>query len=286
MNLDRIISYWGIGSGSTAAVPRGIQFVTEKTGWQGFVDTYLAPQRKLGISRFLLWMPFGREEKERIQTVNGTSGPSTLRFDQYQQCVKAGLKHVTEGFADAIRPLTEDGCQVIGYCGMLGGSPEIERRRWDREQWLDECLAPFKAANCDIAIDSACLSTNDYVTRLARDIRFNSSAKVYCEAMPRTEASEWAYSDVMSTEEQYQNARNPAARDVLVNPKSIRGELVRMFTAANSAVSKPWFDANRGVQDWAGYYRAKVPQAIKDGHSVCLQLRHYLEQGGKIEELS
>jgi hypothetical protein len=287
MGLEKLISYFGIASGDTKLFPRGIQFIAPETGWQGFVDKYIVPQRKLGISRFLLWMPFGIDEL-RTLVVNGKQHPTVLRFDQYQQAL-ATAKWATEGFVEAIRPLTLDGCQVIAYTGMLGGAPEIERRRWDRQAWIDECLAPFKAANCDLAVDSACLSTNDYVTRLARDIRFNSAAKFYCEAMPLTDAPEWAGGDVISTEEQYQVALLPSNRDLLVNPKRISGEVIRMFTTSgvSSAVSKPWYDAAAAKMNWAGWYRTKVPAALADSptHSVCLHLRLFLEQNGKLDEL-
>lgn len=286
MGLERFISYWGIGSASPA-INRGLQFVTKETGWKGFVDTYIVPQRKLGISRFLLYMPFGQEEKLRTQVVNGKPFDTRLRFDQYQQAVKAGLTYITTGFADAIRPLVDDGCQVIAYTGTLGGAPELERRKWDRKQFLDDCLAPFKAANCDLAFDSACLSVGDYVTSLARDIRLSTAAKVYCESMPLVGAESWAYGDVISVEEQYQVALLSTNRDILVNPKSISGELIRMFTTANSAINSQWWDATAKKMDWAGWYRAKVPAAVKDSekHTVCLHVRSFIDQGGKLEEL-
>lgn len=281
MKLDQLISYWGIGSGSPQVYPRYVQFISPTLSWKQFVEAYINPQRKLGVNRFLLYMPFGQEITLRTQVVNRIKFDTRLRFDQYQQALATGLTYITEGFVEAIRPLVDDGCQVIAYTGTPGGAPEIERRRWDRKKFLYDCLAPFRAANCDIAIDSACRSpAGDYVDQLANQIRTQTAAKVYCESMPRVEAAQWAKGDVISVEEQYQNALIKSNQNILVDPAKIDGEIIRLFTSVQDA-----YVENKAM-NWAKWYREKVPGVTNPRHSVCLHLRSFLDAGGKLEELT
>lgn len=280
--LDQLISYFGIASGIG---PRGLQLVTKETGWQGFVDKYIAPQRAQGIRRFLLWMPFGQEIQYvdgkpttaglRTQRVCGQSFASRVRFDAYQLAKQAGLDWVTKGFVEAIRPLVLDGCQVIGYCGALGGAPEFELVSGrDRQRYLADSLEPLRRAGCDIAIDSACLSpSGHYVTPIAYALR-TANVRVYCESMPTQLGPHWANGDVISDERQYQVALDPTSRKVLCDPKEITGEIVRGF----------WMAPPTGM-NFVGWYREAIPKVLNEGHSACLHLVGYLREKGEIKDL-
>jgi hypothetical protein len=281
MSLDKIISYWGIGSGSPKVNPRRIQFVTE-SGWLGFVATYLKPQIDLGVSRFLLWMPFGQEfdaERDglRAQSIGKEVFQTRVRFDQYLLAQAAGMKWLTGDFVEAISPLVKSGCQVIAYCGTLGGAPEYEDADdQERLQLVNGSLAPFMAAGCDLAFDTACRSPEwHYVTDLADHLR-DQGVRVYCESMPYLSAPHWSHGDVMASESMYQAAAMPTNAGTFVNPKLIRGELVRGIWGAVEPPYKTYVD----------FYSAVVPKAIADGHSVCIQLRHFLAQQGKLEQLT
>jgi len=281
MSLSKLVSYFGIASSKRPDFPRGVQIVTKDSGWKGFVDKYIVPQRELGLTRFLLWMPFGQEwdpvnDGVRNQVIHGHKYPTRVRFDQ-RQCAEAmGMDWLIKDFASAIRPLTMDGCQVIAYTGSLPGAPEYERRRWDRATWVGECLEPFMEANCDLAFDSACLAPADhYVTEIVDDLLQDAGAKVYCESMPQQKAPHWAEGDVCSVEGQYQAAYNPANRHILCDPAEIKGELVRWLT--DKAPPKG--------ENWVSYYKARVPEVLADGHTACIFAKNYIDQGGKLEDL-
>lgn len=279
MSADRIVSFLGVASGA-ATLPRRVQLVTPATGWQGFVEKYIRPQVDAGCRRFLLWMPFGQETGDndglRTQVVGTRKFSTRVRFDQYQQAQRAGLDWLTGGFAEAIRPLSDAGCKVIAYTGTLPGAPEYERERWYRQRWIDDCLQPFKDANCDLAFDSSILAPCDhYCSRIVNDLSQSSAAKVYCESMPQQVAPHWSTGDVFSVEEQYQNALNPVNRKILVDPAEILGELVR---AVISGYPKD--------HTWLSYYRAKVPQILADGHTACIHVKSFLDQGGKLDEFA
>lgn len=278
--IDRIVSFFGIGSGSAAHFPRQVQFVSEKTGWRGFVDQYLAPQRALGIKRFLLWMPFGQDTIVDHRLL-GKDRPSRVRFDQFLQAKRAGMTWLTECFGGAIRPLVAEGCQVIAYTGTFADALEWSRMNWlDRAEYVHGSLLPFLEAGCDVAIDTSVAFPDWHpLVEVAEWLRARG-VKVYCESMPVSRNPYWGTCGVTATESMYLAARNDPA---FVAPPKIAGEIVRGFWGPPPA---PW-NAD-GKLDWAGWYKAKVPQALKDDggkHSVCLQLRAYLNQGGKIEEL-
>jgi hypothetical protein len=275
LSINKIISFWGIGSGGKPET-RFTQFINSKTGWNGFVaQADFQRQLDAGVKRFLLWMPFGRDDL-RQQTVNGIEYPTVLRFDAYPQAKKANLPWLTTGFADAIKPLTEKGVQVIAYMGSLPGSPEFETESGlVRRAYLDDALEPFEDAECDYCFDTACLAPKShYCTNIVYGLR-RKGTRVYCESMPRADQPHWAEGDVLSSELQYQAALAPGNRSVLCDPKAITGELVRGIW---DAVVPPY-------KNYVDYYQAVVPKALADGHSVCLQVRHFMAQGGKLEGL-
>lgn len=279
MSMDQLVGFYGVGSGDAKLFPRRVQLVKPDTGWQGFVDTWIKPARDAGLRRFLLWMPFGQEVGEndgiRTQTVNGKSFPTRVRFDQYQQAERAGLTWLTTGFVEAIRPLVEDGCQVIAYCGTLGGAPEYENATTVGQRiYLAESLSVFLRAGCDLAFDSAVHSPPwHYVSTVADWLR-QGGTRVYCEAMPYLTAPQWASGDVLSVEAQYQNATKSINASLFVNPRLITGELVRMMITPEAG------------KNWATLYREKVPPALADGHSVCIFAKSFMDQGGKFSELT
>lgn len=274
MSVDRLISFWGIGAGSDTS-RRRMQWVTPEGGWPAFVATHLVPQMKLGIRRFLLWMPFGQDEL-RQQTVGGVTFETRVRFDQYLLARSRGPAWMTDRFAESIAYITREGCQVIAYCGTLPGAPEYEHERWYRDEWIDACLQPFKRGNCDLALDTIVRSPpGHYGTRLVRELRCrHPGLKVYAESMPLAAQPHWAQGDVISVEAQYQHAASPANRQTLVDPAKIIGELVRMLT-----------DRPAGGNGWRPWYRAAVPRVLGDGHTACVYLQHYLAEHGTLEEL-
>lgn len=275
--LDRIISFWGISSGGNPDV-RFTQFINSKTGWRGFVNQPdFKKQLDAGVRRFLIHMPFGREKDVRQQLVNGQKFDTFYRFDAYQQAVAANLPWLTTGFAEEFKALVDNGCQVIAYMGTLAGSPEFEVASGiARRQWLDGSIEPTEDAGCDYAIDTACRAPSGHYCTNIVDAMRRKGTRVYCESMPRIEADHWCKGDVISSETQYQAAVGDVKRVALCDPSKIVGELVRGL----------WDPAPQPFKNYADYYKAVVPEVLKAGHTACLQLRHYLNQGGKLEELA
>lgn len=275
IDLKRIVSLYTMHSSSADPSGRGIQLglVEPTRGWQGFVDKFIAPDIKLGITRFALWMPFGHEVAPRKQTVNGETFDTNLRFDQYQQATKAGLDWLTETFEDAIRPLTEAGCQVIAYMGTLPGAPEYERERWYRERWIDECLKPFRDANCDLAFDSAvACPPSHYVSTLFTLLRINyPGLTCYAESIPTPANPHWIERNIVATEGVYQQAINSTFRKYRVDPATIKGELIRLFDDIGST--------NKQFTTYPDWYQAKIPAALADGHTVACYSKYLVKSG-------
>lgn len=294
MNIERIVSFFGIASGSAAHFPRQVHLVNERTGWRGFVDTFVKPQLDLGVRRFLFWMPFGQDRLRDHRSPSGRTFKSRVRFDQWQQAqahqrdLPSGQRWMTEGFVDETLKLTDAGCQVICYTGTFTGAPEYEFASGiQRAAFVADSLHPFVDSGCDVAIDSSVGAPAWHpLVKIAEELR-SRNMRVYAEAMPYNDPryghSIWAHGDIVSDERQYQHAAKDTAEKLFVHPSNIRGEIIRGFWGPPPA---PW-NANSQF-DWAGWYRDTVPEALQDDggrYSICLQVRAFLNQGGKLEEL-
>jgi len=105
---EKVIAYWGIGSGSNVE-DRRIQFGIKETGWRGFVQKYITPAIPLGYQRFHLHNPAGTLPNEEMQA------------DQFQDAKEQGdLGWIFRDFVSAWRPITRNlSLEVIAYLGTF-----------------------------------------------------------------------------------------------------------------------------------------------------------------------
>lgn len=276
--LNQIISWWGMGSGGDAS-RRHTQWIQPDTGWAGFVDRQIQPLRALGVNRFWLHTPMGHAGVVRNFP---PVGDTNIRFDQLLEArEKPSLRWLTRGFAKAWLPLTRADVQVVAYLGTLPGAPEFDDlargRQRDFFDRLTKSIRPFLDAGCDLALDSSVLSKpGHYVYEFVQLLK-SRGIRTYIESMPRVDAPHWFGADIVSSEEQFQAASNPGNQHILAPPERLTGEIVRGF----------WSAVNRQkYADHRAWYRAEIPAALARGHSVCLGLVHFLNAGGRLNELA
>lgn len=279
--MGKLYGGWFIASGSSSAV-RGVQWLDPAKGWRGFVENRLRPQINLGQRDFLLHCPFGRDDPARQQPVGGKSIQTLYRFDQY--LVARQHAWLTDGFVEAIRPLTEAGSQIVIYLGTLIGAPEFDlSQRGTRAVWrrLVDSLAPVIEAGCDLAIDTLpFVREGDLAYELVRWLR-SLGVRVYAEPTPQQGFEAWAASDLIVDYQQWQNVLNPqywkpsASFAGFVPPAELSGEVVIGVWGAKPAK----------YVSYATWYRDVVPPLLAEGRSVVANLTHYFAAGGKLEEL-
>lgn len=279
---DKIFSWFGLGTGSDKR-NRCMLFITPQLGWRGFVDKYIKPQIALGIRRFWLHTPMGSSgEVRNYPPINETN----IRFDQWSEArVNRSLRWLSTGFPEAIRPLTDQGIQVVAYLGPLQGAPEFEGVAFTQKHlFMDRvrtALLPFLAANCDIAIDTACRShEGQYVYELGRLLK-SLKTRVYIEAAPYRGTEEFCDWDICCSNLQWKNVENPAHWQPQGNfpgfipPSELKGEIVRGW----------WEALPAQYPDYVAWYKDTVPPVLKQGQTAAISLYHYVKEGGKLDDL-
>ncbi len=272
--IDQIICYYGIGSGSDAS-RRYVQFVQPSSGWRGFVENELKPIIAMGVRRFMLWMPHGRETKIRSQLMGNWRIDTNLRFDAYNVARQnVNNNWYTQGFAEAIYPITQQGVEVIAYVGALHGAPEFDALPTGQAKWeAMKAIAPLLDARCSIAFDTAIFSRpGHYVYDLAQSLK-QSGYKYYIEPTPHNDQQHWFSSSCVVSDTQWTNVVNPSS--ILAPASKLTGEIVRGWFS-----EKPKFYPT--FREW---YNWTVPTAIAQGHSCALALPMYFRFGGSVPEL-
>ncbi|MBL9122766.1 MAG: hypothetical protein JNG90_03980 [Planctomycetaceae bacterium] len=272
----RIIGYFGISSGSDSS-RRYVQFVTPQTGWQGFVNTQLKPIIAQGVRRFLLWMPHGREARPRKQLMGNRWVETSLRFDAYSLARKSTANNwFTQGFAEAIYPITQAGVEIIAYVGTLHGAPEFDSLSAGQAKWeAMKAIAPLIDARCSIALDTSIYSKpGHYVYDFAQMLK-QSGYKYYIEPTPHVDGPHWFNSPCVVSNDQWTAVNKPGNQYILAAPSKLKGEIIR-----------GWFEAKPNVYpNFRQWYNWTVPQALAEGHSCCLALAAYIRDGGRVSEL-
>lgn len=274
--IDQIVCYFGIGSGSDAN-RRFVQFVTPDTGWKGFVDKWVKPILDSGVRRFMLWMPHGREAKSRQQLMGNKWITTHLRYDAYLMARKNQANNwYTQGFAEAIYPLTSKGVEVIAYVGTLHGAPEFDSLPAGQTKWeAMKSIAPLLDARCSIALDTSIFSKpGHYVYDFVQALKL-SGYKCYLEPTPYADAPQWFNTPAVVSESQWAAVINPTNQYLLAAPSKLKGEIVR-----------GWFESRPSTypshREW---YNWTVPPALAAGHTCCLVLPQYYQFGGKLSDL-
>lgn len=142
----RLIAWFPIGNSSSHAEDRRIGWDLKRIGWSGFVERWAKPAIELGFDGIQIHNPGGTLLNEEMQA------------DQFIAAREAGLRWISDGFAEAWRPITAR-TQVIAYLGMLTGNERLERlaRGPDRAAFwrvVDDSYALPLAAGMDIGFDA------------------------------------------------------------------------------------------------------------------------------------
>lgn len=275
--IDQIVCYFGISSGSDAS-RRFVQFVLPTTGWKGFVDTQIKPIIDMGVRRFMLWMPHGREAVARKQLMGSQWITTNLRYDAYTLSRQnTSFKWFTQGFAESFYPLTQQGIEIISYVGTLHGAPEFDALPAGQAKWeAVKAIAPLLDARCSIAFDTSIFSRpGHYVYDLAQTLK-QSGYKYYIEPTPHVDGQHWFSSPCIVSDSQWSAVCQPGNQNVLAAPSKLKGEIIR-----------GWFDLKPSVYpSFREWYNWTVPPALAQGHSCCLALAAYVREGGSIKELT
>lgn len=276
--IERIIAAWFISSGPETN-PRMLQWIKPESGWAGFVKTYVEPVLSQGIKRIWLHGPFGREGMRTLKFSDGASGPSNYRLDEYLCSKHAGLEWNYEGFVETFKPLTKAGIEVIAYLGTAEGQPEFEdMNKYAQKKFfqrLTDSLAPILDSGCSLSIDSSSRASsgswllNHMSTLKARGIR------VIVEAIPTLKNTELHKWDMVCCDTHWPNVVNNP--QIYPKVEDLGGEVVRMICSgkpAQYATHKEW-------------YLDVIPKTLAEGakYSIAANLSHFLNAGGKIQEL-
>lgn len=274
--VNKIIAYYGIGSGSNSS-RRFVQFVSPQRGWSGFVDDHLKPMMRGGVRRFLLWMPHGREAKSRQQLMGNKWITTHLRYDSYLLARNNPAHNwFTQGFAEAIYPITSQGVEVIAYVGTLHGAPEFNSLSGGQIKWQAmKAIAPLLDARCSIALDTSIFSKpGHYVYDFSQSLR-QSGYKLYIEPTPYVDAPQWFNTPCVVSNAQWAAVSNPLNHNLLAAPSKLKGEIIR-----------GWFESRPTTYPTIrAWYNWTVPPAIASGHTCCLPLTEFVASGGKLEDL-
>lgn len=276
MKIDKLIAQWMISSGGDL-INRQIQFVNDKTGWQGFVEYYVRPVLNQGIKRLWLHGPFGKDGSRTLTFSDGAKGVSDYRFDEYLESLKRGFDWDTDDFVDEIRPLTQNGIEVICYLGTLDGTYEFEGK--DVKKFLNhftESLAPILDSGCSLSIDSSCRAKEGSWPHHAMALLKAKGVKLYIESVPLLTAPHLQHWDMVCCDTHWPNVVNNP--NLYPKPTDLGGDVVRMLCSA-----KP--DKYPTYKEW---YLDLIPKMLNEDngkYSVCANLTHYLNAGGTVAEL-
>lgn len=148
--MDRPVCLWFTIGGSGGPVEhRTVSWDLRKIGWAGFVDRYVRPAE-------LLLRP---HDIMLIHNPFGTLPTGPMQADQWIHARRAGLRWLTDGFADAWGPIAERR-RVIAYFGTFLESTEFSELLRPRRtgDWLERILMSFRPAldaGVDIGFDAS-----------------------------------------------------------------------------------------------------------------------------------
>jgi|GEM_PF-3775005 len=226
----RLVDWKTIGGSTNNAANRRIGWNIKSDGWSGFVAKHVAPLIPLGMKRTLLHNPFGTLASDGV-----------FQFDQFVDAKAAGLNWLTDGFAEAFRPVTAAGIEVIGYLGSLPYDDEFSsiNNVDDYMARVKQSIQPLIDAGMSVAFDYIVSATsNDWAFQVVQSLR-DSGVKVYAENRPPANAPYWhshATIHVEDSFQQYDPARNASSWWAARN-ETLRGEILRFVGTPPSGTS-------------------------------------------------
>ena len=296
----KLLAYCGIGNGATTeANPRAINPGTlPDCDWGKFWEG----QQTLadsGLKRWVLWMPFGRDDTKEFKALYGETGfrpqwfvdrlgkpslfGSNLRIDQYS-LAKADTRYkrlIDTWPATQLFLAGDDEREVICYLGTVIGAPEFDANTASVESLtkrMDAELAPYIDAGCSLAFDASALLTKEHwffgymQTLKARGVR------VYIEAWPYHGYDHLTSEHAIATTDMLKNYKPGAyGPGGFMDPKLMTGERQAWLVQHPPEGTK--------IVDW---YKQIIPAMLADESidSVACYAGWYVKEGGKLEELS
>ena len=161
----------------------GWNILTE--GWAAFIRQRVEPYLEVGVSRIILHNPFGILRDEPMQ------------LDQYFSAQEQpGLRMLTGGFADAWRPVTDRGIEVIGYIGCPRLDEDVKEIEEQDGQGAAlafslACVQPLVDAGMSVALDAAASAREGSLTHQLAEALRSQGVKVYVEARPYANTPQW-----------------------------------------------------------------------------------------------
>jgi len=275
--LNRVVVWTEAAGGYDT--PRGFDPVLLKQGWQAWVNDKIRPEvewlRSRGATRIrvIIHNPYGLERSTRGVT-------DEYRFSQRSACYgNPATKHLAYGFADAIKPLTRDGVEVIAYFGRLDNDPLAHLARSGKGgDYLEQCrwqIAEALDAGCSIAFDASHgLEESSAAWRFIASVE--PHARIYLEPRPvATQPHLFGYSFI--TQDEFWGRSDPEKHaDSAWGARNadLTGEVIRFVQfpdrdPAAPSLQSPWLGT--GVAD---RIIAPAIRIQRDGHTAALTTKH------------
>jgi hypothetical protein len=218
----RFVHWETIAKSSTIAADREIGWNIPEYGWGWYVTHRFADLQDLGAQRVLLHNPFGSKPFEPY-----------YQFDQYLEALENPNPNLTQGFAEAWRPITDAGTEVIAYLGKLPGDPDFENLT-DFNQYMDRVMRsidPILRAGMSIGLDAPVIAGVTSRTWMVVEALRNSGVRVYAENRPEATSTWWHDVNGVYYNDGYISsspAINPGMWWAATNDM-LRGEIVRFL---------------------------------------------------------
>jgi hypothetical protein len=259
-----VIAWMTIGGSSNVEADRRVGWPILKTGgWSAFVNQVIKPQINWGARRIILHNPFGTLSNESMQ------------MDQYLHARSAGLGWLTNGFAQAWKPITDRGVEVVAYFGTMEGDPDFNTWQWQQRFW--DSVRPALDAGMTIALDVAGISSASSKSYWAAQALRSLGVEVYIEPRPAVDQPQWHDYGVISTDsfwdrsdpEKYPDSKWAAPTSML------RGEIIR--AVIHAPVGRTWTEPS-----WLASYTRSV---LADGHSVATSVLELIRAGVSLDDI-
>lgn len=165
-----------------------------ENGWGFVVERHIQPYLDWKQANFpdskarvFLQLPFGRRVSEDQQA---------MHLYGVTDAEEAGLHHFYEDFVDSIRPITDDGHEVIAYIGSPHNTRDLISHRFNGR--FDRVVVD-SARNVEVALEAGCSLGFDNIAGINRPAFSRSfvwwlqdlGVKVYVEATPVFGDRDW-----------------------------------------------------------------------------------------------
>jgi hypothetical protein len=264
---QRIAHWETIGGSGHDEADMNVGWSIKTVGWSGYVNTRVAQLRNLGMQRMFLHNPFGTSQND-----------TEFQFDQFIHAQNRGLNWLTNGFAEAWKPVTDAGIEVIAYIGKLPGDPDftsLNMKDFLVRVWRS--VEPLLKAGMSIGLDSINgvldHSREFLVAKMLRD----NGVKVYSENRPAAGATWWHdFGGVYYNRGFLSSQPELGPHNYWTAPNSmLRGDILRW-------TSDP--PPGMGFYD-LGWRSPEVIKILRDGHTAATDITAVVREGYSLNRL-